>query len=133
METGEWIALGAAVVALLITAYVFWQRGKPLTFETAGELVSYAEPLSAKLDLYARSVVIGIQQLKQDDMIDTGDEAMKRALAQMEIDFPNVDTQVLIDRIELAYKLLKPLFKPKDVTPEADMLDHFLSEGDKGA
>lgn len=113
METSEIITIAAGLLALIIAGVAFYRSGKPFTLASAGELISQAEPLSAKIDLYARSVVLGIQQLKADGQIVESDEAIERALLQLELDFPDVEPQVLVDRIEFWYQVIKPLFKPK--------------------
>lgn len=135
MNTAEWIAIAAAVIALVVAAYAYYRSGKQVTLEGVQEAYTQSQSLAAELNQVATVAVAAAQQLKESKKI-TNDEAFQAAVEHVETWFDQVvevelDPVLVANAIEGAYYALTKLQATRTGASDSDYLDKWLSEESK--
>jgi hypothetical protein len=103
----QWIPMAVAILAGILSIYVWYKSGKPVTLSAVQEGFVSGQSLATELAEVARMAVASSQQLKETGVIDTNEAAFDHAFDVINLWFPDLNRKIVASAVEGAYKLYK--------------------------
>ena len=142
MDTSEWIAIIAGVVALAVSIIVWHRSNQPLTLQGVTEIARDTAALAVDLQEVANVAVASAQQLKESGKIDSNAQAFQHAVNHIESWYntlmpdAQLEPRVVANAVEAAYRALKlgdkliraQVANSQQPRSEADLLNDWLQE-----